>query len=113
MGSKWILHKKGSFSDGNDIWDFLRIKALDLDTGTELWLSRPRLNQRIRVSRVVYDVRGKKVWHWLSQELKLEVDRSDPFQPWEILLYPQIPPFKVGDEVELVESSSPAHVLVQ
>lgn len=110
MGAKWIVHTRKSFSDGNSSWDFLRIKAGELDVGTELWVSRPRLNTRARIARVIYDVRGNKVWYWMSIEVKESLDESKALG--EILVRPSSSHLKLGDEFEIIEVSSPQHPLV-
>jgi hypothetical protein len=104
MGYRWTVQTDGTFNDGINIWDFVRLKAENYDLGTQLILGRPRLGKRMRIAMVISDVTRYKKWSMrlpegrsvLSEVIEFDTERY---------------PFQVGDELELLEEASPVHIL--
>lgn len=106
MAHRWSYLPDGTFTDGLDIWDFVRLFAMDYSPGTRLILRRPRLNKRATVATVFSDIKKGKFWSTTTKEADQEEGHKDSIYFDKLVL-----PFEPGDELELLEQASPGHVL--
>lgn len=102
MAHRWSYLPNGTFSDGLDIWDFIRLFAKDYSPGTRLIFRRPRLSKRATVATVFSDIKKGRFWNVSNKETKMSES---------IFFDNTVLPFEPGDELEILEQASPGHVL--
>jgi hypothetical protein len=105
MAHRWSYLPDGTFTDGIEIWDYVRLYAKDYSPGTRLILRRPRLDKKATIATVFSDIGKGRFWNVVSDKIFQNSPKESIFFDNTVL------PFEPGDELELVEQASPGHVL--